>query len=166
MVQALGGALAGVASAFSGQSRREIRERPQVQSALPVLATTDKARQINKIRSEAREERLFNLLSQPEVLGYLMAIGGLVASNQIPFSSDDDKNAYLQAVASTMSVAMGMGYAGVGDLTSLSVGILAGGASLFGNVFESLNDASNAGTNLDRIAQLLNPMWMFQNLFT
>ena len=167
MVQAAASALLG---AFSGQSHREPIERPQIQSALPALAQTTNTRTANKIRKEAREERLYNALMQPEVLGFAMALGGLAIANNIPFSSDQDKNTILQAIASTMSVAMGMGYAGVGDLTSLSVALAAGSGSLFGGLldFDELGNITGTGGTsfFDVVMTGLNPIYPIFKLFS
>lgn len=164
MVQAAATALLG---AFSNQSKREPKERPMVQSALPSLSAAPNTRVANKIAKEAREERLYNLLAQPEVLGMVMALGGLILANNVPFSADDEKNALLQSVASTMSVAMGMGYAGVGDLTSLAVAVAAGASSLMGG-FIGVDGlpVNHSSDQFNEWAKLLNPIYMFQSLFS
>lgn len=156
MVQA---ALGSVVGAFAGQSHRERKERVSAESSLPVLLAAKDTRTAKRIREEAREERIFNLLTQPEVLGMLMALGGLIISNQIPFSRDEEKNVFLQAIASVMTVAMGMGYAGVGDLTSLSVGLAAGGGSLLGGLIDLRDIADiDIGNFWDSINPLA-PIW-------
>lgn len=159
MVQALAGAAGSLLGAFSGQSRKAPANRPVIDSAIPAIAATNNPRVANKIRKEAQQERLFNLLSQPEVLGYVMALGGLILSNNIPFSGDAEKNTFIQAIASTLSVAMGMGYAGVGDLTSLSVAIAAGSGSLLGGLID-LREIANidVGDFWDNVNPLA-PIW-------
>jgi len=132
--------LAPVLSAFGNQTKRQV-ERPVYQSSLPALAAADK-KHLAKLRKEASSERFYNLISQPEILGFVMAFGGLLAANNIPFSDDEEKNILLQGIASTLSVAMGMGYAGVGDLTSLSVALAAGAGSLGGSI---LGSSGNTG---------------------
>jgi len=134
MVQALAAAGGSLLGALTNQSRREV-SRGEYIPQLPALAAADK-QSLSKLRKEADKERLYQFLAQPEIVGFLMAFAGLIASNRIPFSDDEEKNAVLQAIASTMSVAMGMGYAGVGDLTSLSVAIAAGGGSLLGGLID------------------------------
>lgn len=142
MVQAAAGALLG---AFSGQSRRNDQVRPQITSSLPVLASSS-PKMFKKLKKQADREQLFNLIMQPEVLGYLMAFGGLMLANNVPFSGNEIKNAALQGIASTLSVALGLGYAGVGDLTSLSIALAAGGASILPDI---LPDISIGGISPD-----------------
>jgi len=133
-------ALATIGGLLGNQSRRISAVRPEVPSAIAVVGTSKDAKTSKRISRQAREERLWALLTQPEVIGYMMAIGGLVAVNNIPFSGNEEKNAYLQGLASTMSVLMGLGYAGVGDLASLSIALMAGGGSLFSNIMGSSGD--------------------------
>jgi len=133
MVQA---ALAAIPGIFPGQSRREA-SRPEISSSLPVLAAAEK-KKLKRLEKVAREERMYQLLMQPEVMGFIMAFGGFFLANNIPFSRDQLTNDSLQAIASTMSVAMGMGYAGCGDLTSLSVAMMAGTGSFAGNVLSDI----------------------------
>lgn len=155
MVQAIGAAAGTLLGAFSGQSRRDTdKARPQYSSAAPAMAAAKDSRTANKIAKEAAQERFYTLLSQPEVLGYLMALGGLIISNKIPFSDDHEKNTVLQAISSTMTVAMGMGFAGVGDLTSLSVAMAAGGGSLIGGLVDLNVDLPNVSDIWDK----LNPL--------
>jgi len=139
-------ALAALGGLFGNQSRRTVERQP-MPSAIEAMTVAKDTRHLNKIRKQAREERLLSMLNQPEVLGFLMAFGGFYAANNIPFASgvgNEAKNALLQGIASTMAVAMGMGYAGVGDLTGLSVATAAGGASIFGSLLGDvdLNDSS------------------------
>lgn len=135
MVQAAAGALLG---AFSGQSRRMDQLRPQITSSLPVLASSS-PKMFKKLKKQADREQLYNLIMQPEVLGYLMAFGGLMLANNVPFSGNEIKNAALQGIASTLSVALGLGYAGVGDLTSLSIALAAGGASILPDILPDIS---------------------------
>lgn len=145
MAQALA-ALPAVLGAFGNQSSRSTRgDRPKVETALPVLAAADK-KKLKKLQTEADKERLYNLLAQPEVLGLLITLGGLAASQQIPFSSDAEVDAALKSTASMASVLIGLGYAGVGDLTTLVVALGAGGGSLFGSIFDlGLGDLGSGG---------------------
>lgn len=134
MVQAALGALGGIGSALSNQSRsRQVSSRPEVQSAIPAIMAADKKR-LKKIEKEAARERLYNLLTQPEVLGLIITLGGMIAAQNIPFSGDPQKNEVLKATATSASVLLGLGYAGVGDLTTLLVAAGAGGGSLVGDL--------------------------------
>lgn len=153
MAQAALSALPAIASAFSSQGRtREISDRPRTESALPVILAADK-KKLKKISREADKERLFNLLQQPEVLGLVITLGGIFASQNIPFSSDREKNEALQAVATSASVLLGLGHAGVGDLTTLVVAMGAGGGSLIGSIV----DVGDISKGLDWKRLLLGP---------
>lgn len=143
MAQALA-ALPAIAGAFSNQSRsRQPGPRPAPDSALPVLLAADK-KKLKKLSKEADKERLYNLITQPEVLGLLITLGGMLASQNIPFSGDHEKNEILKSTATTASVLMGLGYAGVGDLTTLIIALGAGGGSLIGSLVD-LGDLGSIG---------------------
>jgi len=137
MAQAAIAALPAIAGAFSNQSRTSAMvDRPRVESALPAILAADK-KKLKKIAREADKERLYNLLTQPEVIGLLITLGGIMASQNLPFSGDPEKNEALKATATTASVLLGLGYAGVGDLTTLIIALGAGGGSLIGSVLGS-----------------------------
>lgn len=129
-----GSALSGLLSALGSQgSRRSEVTRPTMESALPVIAAADK-KKLKKILKEADKERLYTLLMQPEVMGLMITLGGIYAANHIPFGSNPAETEALQSIAVTASVLLGLGYAGVGDLTTLIVALGAGGFSLLGGV--------------------------------
>jgi len=138
-------------SAFTGQSRREVTRQP-MPTALAVIGAAPDNKTAKRISKEADKERIYAFLTQPEVLGYIMAIGGLALVNNIPFSNDQVKNAYIQSLASTMSVLLGLGYAGVGDLTTMLVSLMAGGGSFISGV---IDDVAEAGSETLRDA--INP---------
>lgn len=134
MATAAVAALAPILSALGNQkSSGAGRSRPQIESAIPAMAAADKKR-LKILKKEAEAERLYNLLTQPEVLGLLITLGGMAASQYIPFSSDKGANEVLQATATSASVLMGLGHAGVGDLTTAIVALMAGGGSLLGGL--------------------------------
>lgn len=137
MATAAASAIAPVISAITGalsnQSRREVSGRSQTESALPVLAATEKKR-LKRLEKQADKERLYNLLQQPEVLGLLMTLGGMLIANNIPFSSNKAENQALQSIGVTSSVLLGLGHAGVGDLTTLAIAAAAGGSSMISGI--------------------------------
>lgn len=135
MAQALAAAAPAILGAFNNQGRRHGagQDRPKVDSALPILAAAEK-KKLKKLQKEADREKLYNLLAQPEVLGLVITLGGLFASQVIPFSSDRETNMALQSTAATASVLLGLGHAGVGDLTTLIIAAAAGGGSLLGSL--------------------------------
>lgn len=134
MVQAILGALAGQSS-----RAREI-SRPAIPQTALALASVENPKMANKILRAAREDRLYAMLAQPEILGFILLLAGLAISNNIPFSGDEATNIYLQGIATTASVIIACGYAGVGDITSLSLALMAGGGSVFGNILGSSGD--------------------------
>jgi len=149
-------------SAFTGQSHREVTRQP-MPSALAVIGTAKDLKTARRISREADKERIYAFLTQPEVLGYIMAIGGLALVNNIPFSNDEVKNAYIQSLASTMSVLLGLGYAGVGDLTTMLVSLMAGGGSFISGVIDEVAE-STGDTVIDKINPFnwkwpLGPIW-------
>lgn len=133
-------AIPAILGALSNQSRsRRDLDRPTVESAIPAISSADKKR-LRKISKEADKERLYNLVTQPEVLGLLITLTGIMASQRMPFSDDPQQNEALKAVATSASVLMGLGYAGVGDLTTMIVALGAGGGSLIGSVLPGSGD--------------------------
>jgi len=151
-------ALSGILGAFSGQSRNTIAQRPIIPSAIEPMAHAKDRRTANRLSKQAREERLLAILAQPEVMGFLLTFVGMIASNKITFSDDKEKNAFLQAIGTLVSVALGMGYAGVGDLTGLSVAITAGGGSLIGGLID-LPDMDISASNVPEwLYKLTNPL--------
>jgi len=132
-------ALAALGGLFGNQSRRTVERQP-IPSAIEAMTVAKDSKHLNKLRKQAREERLLAMLNQPEVLGYIMAIGGLVIANNIPFSSNAGKNEMLQSIASSASILMGLGHAGVGDFTSLSVAVTTGAALLGTGLIENLTE--------------------------
>jgi len=155
MVQAIAGTIGGL---FGNQTRREI-SRPQIQSVTPALmGQTDKKTQ-KQILKAAREERIYNLFMQPEVMGLVLTFAGVLAANKIPFSSNEAENNLLQGIMTTTSVVMGCGYAGVGDLTSLSLGISAGGASILSGLVGDVIDDAGGSLNPFKWKWPLGPIW-------
>lgn len=150
MVQAVLGALA-------GQSKRDVaRERPQIPSTALALASVDNPKMANKVLKAAREDRLYSILAQPEILGFIMLLAGIALSNNIPFSSDEAENNLLQGIATTASVVLALGYAGVGDLTALSVAVASGGASILGGL---VGEAGSDIVNPFKWKWPLGPIW-------
>lgn len=133
MVQAalpiVGGLLAGAGSAFANQGRRQF-DRPAFPSVALAMASTQDKKQSKALAKAAREDRILYFLSQPEVIGLLVTIAGIYASQNIPFSKNPVANEGMQSISTMASVLIGLGYAGVGDLTTLLVAAIAGGVSL------------------------------------
>jgi len=158
MVQAALSGLSAITGAFRNQPGRNT-ERPQLASALPAIAAAPDTKRAKQIERAADKERLYNLLSQPEVLGFALTFAGITAAQLIPFSTNRVANEAIQATATSAAVIMGMGYAGVGDLTTLTVAALAGAGSLtdlFSDFGNNIGDAITAPftTALDAVVKL------------
>ena len=153
MVQAIGSVLAGAAGALGSQSKRERSPRLPIASSTSALVSAPDKRSAKIALQNAREERIYDLLSQPEVLGFAMTFAGIAAAQMVPFSEDKLANESIQAVATSCAVLMGLGYAGVGDLTTTVVAGLAGAASLT----QLAQDVAN-GITEGVTAPLLNPI--------
>lgn len=157
-------ALATLGGLFSNQSRRNV-ERQHIPSAVDSMALAKDSKTARRIAKQQREERLFALLNQPEVLGLIMLFGGIFVANNIPFSKDPEADKFLKAVATTGSVAVSMGHAGVGDMTGLSVATLAGGASLLGSLVDMPDVNLDSGSIPEWIYKLTNPLALFVDPF-
>lgn len=160
-------ALAPLISSFANQNRSggsAGSRRPVTESAIPVMAAADKKR-LKQIRDEADKERLYNLLVQPEILGMVITLGGIFASNRLSFASNKERNAVLQSVATTASVLLGLGYAGVGDLTTLIIAAGAGGGSLLGSLVgdTSLIDLPDL-PGLDGGGSIFGSRWLWESI--
>lgn len=180
MVTALTTLAGGAASALATQQKKQLPARPEVPSSIPYLATAKNKRQRDHILTASREERLWNLITQPEVIGMVMTLAGIYAVQNIKFSDNKIANEGLQATATSAAVLMGLGHAGVGDITTTVVAGLAGFSSLAESateiakdVFEEFpdigfNDTPETGHGkLDFLMKLLSfsPMNPFKNFF-
>jgi len=149
--QAIGAALPVVAGAgaaalgaFQGQRSRQVT-RPAQESALPAIIAAPDMKRAKYVSKQADKERLLNFISQPEILGLGMTLAGIYASQKIQFSDNKAVNEGIQATATSASVLIGLGHAGVGDLTTAIVAGLAGITS-FMDIFDvSLPDISSFG---------------------
>jgi hypothetical protein len=133
MVQAaavgVGTALVGALSKQSHPVRRTRDRRPTID-----INNSPSVKIAKLVKKDNEQQRLYDLLSSPEILGLAMVIGGMYAANHIEFSPDKASNAGLQGTATMTAVLMGLGHAGVGDMTSLSVAVAAGGSSVLGGL--------------------------------
>ena len=99
-----------------------------VDTSTAAIATARDSKQAKRLARNAREERIMALVTDPQVMGLLTVIGGVALSARIPFHDDPVTNARLQGLAAASCVLMGLGRAGVGDMTSLAMAAGAGGA--------------------------------------
>jgi len=126
-IAAAGSALAGLASAFGNQSRAGSGQAGSRQdSSTAALALARDPKHARELRKNARDERMLALVLDPQVMGLLVTFGGLAAASRIPFHPDPATNARVQGLAAAAAVLMGLGRAGVGDLTTLTMAAGAG----------------------------------------
>lgn len=120
-------ALAGTAlGALGSQSRSaQATQRHQDQSTLAIAMAKD-TKAAKAARENADKERLMAILMDPQIMGLLTVFGGLLAANHIPWTGDPEARARIAGVAAAAAVLMGLGRAGVGDLTTLGVATAAG----------------------------------------
>ena len=121
-IAAAGALLGGVTSAFSRQTRAPGGSAgPRADtSTIAIAATTDKAARKAALKN-AQQERVLALLSDPQVMGLLITFGGVLAAQYIPWAENPKRRAALTALTTSSAVLMGLGRAGVGDLTSLTM---------------------------------------------
>ena len=135
VMAAVSGGLGAITTAVSKQTHRIRAARPAPPaSAVAVVSQAKTTKAAKLAMKQAKNERLYDLLTQPEVLGWLMTIGGILAVQNIPFHPNKAVNEMLQGTATSATVIMGMGHAGVGDLTTSIIAGLTGVASLMGGV--------------------------------
>lgn len=126
-IAAAGAALGGLASAFGNQSRGSAGSTaPRSDTSTAALALASSPKMARELRKNARDERMLAVLLDPQVLGLLVTFGGLAAASRIPFHPDPDTNTKVQGLAAAAAVLMGLGRAGVGDLTTLTMAAGAG----------------------------------------
>lgn len=143
-------AIAGIAGALLGGFGQKSGSTTLVQrrddASTAALAVTRDPKIARLALKNAREERAYALLTDPQVLGAITVIGGILLAANVPFHHDPKTNAALQGIAATSAVLMGLGRAGCGDLTTLSI---AGGTgailALSGQDTGSDNDAVKHG---------------------
>lgn len=153
-----------VTSTLANQKKKELPARRQFESVLPYVSGARTKKEKDKILSAAREERLWDLVTQPEVIGFAMTIGGIYASQKIRFvpktpEGSDIPNEGIQAIATMTSVLLGLGHAGVGDITTATIAGLAGVASAIEGVTEVVEDVTHFEWNPLKWKWPLGPIW-------
>jgi len=127
-------AITGLLGASMNKPPKERPKRSEMPTALTLLPAIQDKKLAKIMVKEADKERLIWALTQPEVIGLLMTIAGIYASQKITFSRDKLVNEGLQAASTSASVLIGLGHAGLGDMTTAIVAGLAGLTSLLDNV--------------------------------
>jgi len=83
-------------------------------------------------RKTSQEEHLFRIVSDPQVVGLVILLGGLWAAQRIPFSEDEGQNNTLRGIATGGVVLMSISRAGIGGWPALAAAGLSGVASTEG----------------------------------
>lgn len=114
--------LAGIGGVLSNQSRAPVSAAaPRTDTSTVALAQARDRRTLRAAERNAQQERLVALLSDPLILGLVTTFLGLWAAPRIPWSREAAANGALAGVAASAAVLMGLGRAGVGDLTTLAL---------------------------------------------
>lgn len=160
---AMGGSLMGAVSQQSRSPGAGVQKIPRPDTSTAAIAQAKDPRTARMARANADAERLTHILTDDQILGLLVVFGGLWAAQKIPWSENDTTNAALTATASTAAVLMGLGRAGVGDLTTM---MLAGGAGIgsvsgeLGGVASAIaGKVSQSGFSWSKFLQ--NPYWPY-----
>lgn len=133
LIPALGSLFGNVAGAFANQGRSPLAGSaapgPRVDTSSAAIAAAPDEKRARMVARNAEKERIYALLTDPQVLGLATVLGSLVLANRIRFAQDPGTNARVQGVAAASGCLMGLGRAGVGDLTSLVMAGMAGAAT-------------------------------------
>lgn len=147
---ALGGSALG---AFSNQGRSPAASRlPRTDTSTLAIAGAKDRKTARLAKRNADAERMLELLTDPQIMGLLTVFGGLYAAQHIPWSGDPGRRSAIAGVAAASAVLMGLGRAGVGDMTTLAVAGGAGLASAGGEGIGSVLSAEIAGTDVPAYA--------------
>ena len=123
----IGAALSAVTSAIGHQTRAAAPgAAARVDTSTSALALAKDRKHFRQLKKNADQERLLAVLTDPQILGLLVTFGGLAAATRIPFHPDPAVNARIQPLAGSAAVLMGLGRAGVGDLTTTAMAAAAG----------------------------------------
>lgn len=150
----VGSILGGLTSAFGNQSRAPAGSAPaRVDTSTAALAGARDEKHLRAMARNADKERMLAVLTDPQVMGLLVTFGGLALATRIPFHENKKTNRNLQGIAAASAVLMGLGRAGVGDLTTLALATGTGTAIVLGAPMESAGDVdgSGAGSTVDTI---------------
>ena len=128
-VAAATAAISALGGVFANQGRSPASQTPRhVDTSTAAIAGARDKKERKALLKNAREERLVGILTDPQVMGALVVVGGLMASSHLPFHQDPATNARIRGLAGASCVLMGLGRAGVGDLTSIGVAAMAAAA--------------------------------------
>lgn len=137
VVAAVGSALGSIFGAFGNQTRNAGTGGPsspgaRIDTSTAAIAQAPDLKRARLAARNADKERMLALVTDPQVIGLATVMGGLLLANNVRFHKDDAANAAIQGVAASGAVLMGLGRAGVGDLTTLAVAAAAGAATTLG----------------------------------
>lgn len=124
MVMAAGsGVISALTGLFAGGGKSSTTTGVQVQPRLDtsthaIAIAPDHAARKDAMKN-AREERFHALVTDPHVQGLAMVIGGTLLAANMPYHSNRFVNGELRALTASAVMLMGLGRAGVGDMTSM-----------------------------------------------
>jgi len=130
-VAAIAAALGAVGNMVANQGRASGSAgpvSPRGDTTTAALALAHDKKHLKALQRNAQAERLLSVLTDPHIMGAAVTLGGLYLSTRIRFHEADQTNANLQGVSAAAMVAMGLGRAGVGDLTSSALAATAAAA--------------------------------------
>jgi hypothetical protein len=81
-------------------------------------------------RKTAREERLVKVLTDPQMMGLITLLGGLVVAQRLPYSDDETRNEVLRGIATSGVVLASLSRAGLPGWQSLAAAGVAGAATV------------------------------------
>lgn len=141
---AAAGALGGLFSKQSHSPAALVQTTQRTDTSTAAIAGAKDARAARILLRNAREERMYSLLTDPQLLGTLVTLGGLAVSCRLPFHDNPQINPRIQGIAAASCVLMGLGRAGVGDMTTLTM------AGITGATVGAAPEISGAGQILGR----------------
>jgi len=131
-------ALTTAAGLLGGQSRRDTTQT-MLPSVIPSLAMAKDKKTMKALMQEADKERMYAIFTNPQLMGIIIALAGIVVANRIPYTGDKEADILIASVATMMVVVIACGYAGVGDLTGAVLALATGGANLIGKVLDEFS---------------------------
>lgn len=148
MTTAIMSALSGIAGMFSGQGKSAAAvapPQPRIDTSTQAIAMARDGHVARTALKNADRERLYAILTDPQVLGLACVLGGVLLSANAQFHPNRSVNGQLRGIAAGSCVLLGLGRAGVGDMTTLSVAALTAGTLGLAGLAEDIDDGSGSG---------------------
>lgn len=147
MTTAIVSALGALGGIFAGQGRSggapPAAPVPRVDTSTQAIALARDGATARAAARNADKERLYSLLTDPQVLGVACALGGTLLAANMQFHANRTVNGQLRGLTAGSCMLMGLGRAGVGDMTSLSVAALTAGVLGMAGLAEDIGDSGS-----------------------